>query len=146
MPAGELVTVPLPVTVTVSVCGGSRLNIALTLSAPLITTAHAPVPVHAPDHPVNLYPTAAVAVRFTVVPCANVPVQLLVQEIPLGELVTVPLPLTFTVSVSSAVNVAVTLSAAVIVTLHVPVPEHAPLHPLNTYPLPAAAVRLTTVP
>jgi len=43
-------------------------------------------------------------------------------------------------------KVAVTLFAAVMLTLHAPVPEQAPLQPVNTSPLPGVAVRLTTVP
>ena len=43
-------------------------------------------------------------------------------------------------------NVAVTLRAALIVTWHVPVPLHAPLHPANIDPLAGVAVSVTTVP
>jgi hypothetical protein len=32
MPEGVLVTVPLPVTFTVSVCGGSEVNVVVTLA------------------------------------------------------------------------------------------------------------------
>ena len=42
-------------------------------------------------------------------------------------------------------NVAVTDLAAFIVTVHVPVPVHAPLHPANEEPVAAAAVNVTTV-
>jgi hypothetical protein len=43
-------------------------------------------------------------------------------------------------------NVAVTDFAAVIVTVHAPVPEHAPLHPANTDPSAALGLRFTTTP
>ena len=43
-------------------------------------------------------------------------------------------------------NVAVTLREALIVTVHVPVPVHAPLQPANVDPPVGDAVRLTTVP
>ena len=43
-------------------------------------------------------------------------------------------------------NVAVTLRAWSIVTMHGPVPLHAPLHPVNVDPDPAIAVRVTGVP
>jgi len=53
------------------------------------------------------------------------------QLIPAGLLVTVPVPLgdVETVNVSAALNAAATFSAAVIVTVHVDVPEQAPLQP-----------------
>ncbi len=66
---------------------------------------------------------------------------------PLGELVTVPLPLRVTVRVSGiAVNVAVTFMGLYSVTLQVPVPEQAPDQPENVYPVDAEAVRVTVVP
>jgi hypothetical protein len=51
--------------------------------------------------------------------------------IPAGLLVTVPVPLpeVVTVNAAPAVNAAATLCAAVMVSLHVDVPEHAPLQP-----------------
>ena len=43
-------------------------------------------------------------------------------------------------------NVALTLIAAFIVTLHGPVPLHAPVQPLNCWPAPGVSVSATTVP
>ena len=43
------------------------------------------------------------------------------------------------------VNVAVTLRAAVMLTVQVPVPVQAPLHPVKVDPVAAAAVRVTLV-
>jgi hypothetical protein len=76
----------------------------------------------------------------------------LAQAPPVAE--TVPLPLTFSVSVvvlppgvTAAVKVAVTFRAALIVSVHVlVVPEHAPLQPSNVEPEPAAAVSVTFEP
>jgi hypothetical protein len=72
------------------------------------------------------------------------------QLIPAGELVTepVPLPVTDTVSVRlMSVKVAVTDLAASIVTMHVPVPEQAPDQPVNVeVDDTGVAVRVTTVP
>ena len=70
------------------------------------------------------------------------------QAIPAGVLVTVPLPDSafLTVSQSPNTNVAVTVFAASIVTVHTPVPVHAPLQPVNADPLVATAVSLKTVP
>src|SRR3989338_7418400 len=44
-----------------------RLNVAVTVFAASIVTVHAPVPVHAPDHPANEEPVAAAAVSVTTV-------------------------------------------------------------------------------
>src|SRR5690349_2458055 len=69
---------------------------------------------------------------------------------PLGEDVTVPVPVpafvTLKANVDEPVNVAVTARAAVIEVVQVPVPEHAPLQPVNVEPLAAAAVSVTDVP
>src|SRR5262245_22716620 len=68
---------------------------------------------------------------------------------PAGLEVTVPLPVPFlpTLSVNCwTLKLAVTEAAAFIVTLHAPVPEQAPLQPVNVEPPVGVAVRLTTVP
>lgn len=103
IPAGELITVPLPLTVTVSV-SGTAVNVALTLWAPDIVTVQAPVPEHGPDQPEKVYPVEGEAKSVTEVPRGNVVTQLPGQEIPAGELVTAPLPLTLTVSVCGGPN------------------------------------------
>ena len=68
MPAGALATVPMPVPliVTVKVCGLSA-KVAVTLRAWVIVTEQVPVPVHAPDQPVNVDVGPAVAVSVTLV-------------------------------------------------------------------------------
>lgn len=146
IPAGELVTVPLPVTVIVSV--SSNANVAVALLVAFIVRVHVvAVPEQAPDQPVKAYPLDGAAVRTTPVPYENAVEHVPGQEIPAGELVTVPLPLTPTVSVSGiAVNVAVTLVGLNIVIGQAPVPEQAPDQPVNLYPAPAVAERLTAVP
>ena len=72
------------------------------------------------------------------------------QLMPLGLEVTVPVPVparvTATANVDAVLNVAVTERACVIETVHVLVPEQAPLHPAKLAPLPAAAVNVTEVP
>jgi len=112
-------------------------------------TLHAPVPEQAPLQPLNTCPEAGVAARLTAVPEVNVAEQVAPQLIPAGELETdpVPVPAKVVVSVNSGTKVAVTDVFAFIVTVHVPVPAHAPpLHPVNTDPDVAAAVNVTEVP
>jgi hypothetical protein len=73
-------------------------KVAVTLRACVTATVQAPVPLHAPLQPVKLYSAAGVAVRLTRVPLAKLALQVLPQLIPLGLLVTVPLPAVVTLS------------------------------------------------
>ena len=66
IPAGALVTVPLPVPVLVTVKG--KPNVAETVLAAFIVTAHVPVPEHAPPQPMKVAPATGVGVNVTVVP------------------------------------------------------------------------------
>jgi hypothetical protein len=152
IPAGELVTVPVPVPAFVTVKANVVvLNVAVTASAAFIVTTHVPVPLHpAPLHPANVEPLPPVAVSVTTVALLKFAEQVEGHVIPAGLLVTVPEPDPASVTVSAnwiGLNVAVTLSAALIVTAQVPVPLHpAPLHPAKVEPLPGVAVKVTTVP
>jgi hypothetical protein len=96
MPAGLLLTVPLPVpallTVRVKVLGGAVLKVALTDLAASIVTVQLPVPLQAPPHPANTEPEAGVGVRVTEVPWAKLAEQVTPQLIPAGLLVRVPEP------------------------------------------------------
>jgi len=69
--------------------------------------------------------------------------------IPAGELVTVPVPVPFLVTVRGklcSVNVAVTVVAAVIVMMQVPGPVHPPpLQPVKVEPVAGVAVTRTVV-
>ncbi len=110
------------------------MNVAVTLWLVLIVTTQLPVPLHAPDQPLKLYPDAGVAVRVTAVPALIVAEQVEPQEIEPPELETVPEPTLATERVyapCATANVAVTLWLALIVTLQVPVPLQAPDQPLN---------------
>src|SRR3989442_4881316 len=73
-------------------------NDAVTVLSAESVTAHAPVPVQAPLHPPNVEPAAGAAVSVTVVPGAYDSLQSLPQTMPAGLLVTVPLPMRWTVS------------------------------------------------
>jgi hypothetical protein len=56
-------------------------------------TVQVPVPEHPPPlQPVNVEPAVGVAARVTTVPLANVAEHVVPQEMPTGELVTVPVP------------------------------------------------------
>ena len=139
--------VPFSATVTVSFV--VVLNVAVTDSAAFIVNWHVPVPPHAPLHPANVEPVPGVGVSVTTVPLLKFAEHVLGQEIPLGELVTVPVPVPAVVTVIGKVemlNVAVTDSAEVIVTTQLPVPLQAPLQPANTEPLAGTSVSVTTVP
>jgi hypothetical protein len=70
MPAGVLVTVPLPepARFTVSANDGT-VNAAVTAVAALTVTTHVPVPLQPPPlHPVNVDPAATDAVSVTTAP------------------------------------------------------------------------------
>ena len=61
MPAGLLVTVPLPVPVLPTdkgCCTGSSVKLAVAVRAALIVTAHVPVPLQAPLQPAKVDPAA----------------------------------------------------------------------------------------
>src|SRR3984957_16340247 len=152
IPVGLLVTVPVPVPALVTLnLKTTALNVAVTDFAALIVTLQVPVPVQAPLQPANVEPAAALAVSVTTVPLLKLALQVPEQLIPVGLLVTVPVvvPASETVSgdvVTDVLNVAVTDFAALIVTLQVPVPVHAPLQPAKVEPEPTAWVRVTTVP
>jgi len=125
------------------------LKVAVTDLAALMVTEHVPVPVQAPLHPANVEPDAGDAVRVTTVPLLKFALQVLGQLIPLGLLVTFPLPVPASVTVNGKVTmlkVAVTDLAALMVTEHLPVPVQAPPHPAKVEPEAGDAVRVTTVP
>ena len=95
---------------------------------------HDPVPEQAPVQPAKVEPVFATAVSCTGVPMLKPAVQVVPQLIPVGLLVTVPIP----VPVSATVRVAplrskpaVTDSTEFISTWHDPVPEQAPVQPVN---------------
>jgi hypothetical protein len=97
MPAGELVTVPVPETVTDTWAGGPDAKVAETAWF-AESTSRQEVPVQAPPNPVKLKPEAACAASVTAVPEGKLAVQLPGQLIPAGLLLTVPFPLMETAS------------------------------------------------
>jgi phage tail protein X len=99
IPAGLLVTLPGPDTVTVSSAVETWLKAAVTVVAPEIVTVQlVALFAHAPPQPANVKPLPGDSVRVTEVFCANVAEQVVGQLIPAGLLVTAPVPDTATVS------------------------------------------------
>jgi len=69
IPAGVLVTVPLPVPAFVTVRAIGTSNVAVTVVAADRVTVHEPVPVQPPPlQPLKVDPAAGVAVSVTAVP------------------------------------------------------------------------------
>jgi hypothetical protein len=100
MPAGALVTLPLPspARTTVSVTGAGA-KVARTVVDVARVSEQDPVPAQpAPDQPMNTQPAAGVAVSDTAVPAVKLAAQLDPQSMPAGVLVTVPVPARVTVS------------------------------------------------
>ena len=146
---------PVPAVATESVnVGMTALKLAVTLLAASIVTTQLPVPLHAPLQPPNVLPLAAAAVSVTTVPDVNAAEHVPGHAMPpaLDDTLPVPVPLVETESVklgggvTGGLNVAVTLWAASMVTVQLPVPEQAPVHPANVLPLVGVAVSRTVVP
>ena len=156
MPAGALVTVPVPVplrtTLSANCVGGGvpELKLAVAVSAEVMVSAQLPIPEQAPLQPVKVEPALGVAMSVIVEPPMNGEKQMLPQSKPSGEEVTRPVPVPALVIVSDGggvmVNTAPTLLAAFRVTLQLPVPEQAPLQPVKVEPEAGVAVRPTLEP
>src|SRR5205809_7945222 len=87
MPAGALVTlpVPAPALLTVSVKVG-RAKVAVTDVAAFSVTAQVPVPAQPPPlQPAKVEPAAGAAVKVTVVPLAYAAAQVVPHEMPAGR-------------------------------------------------------------
>jgi hypothetical protein len=146
IPAGLLVTAPLPVPARVTVkVVTDLLNEAVTELFALSVTVQVAMPLHVPDHPAKVEPASGVAVSVTTVPLLNGALQVFPQLIPSGVLVTVPdpLPERLTLNTGDAAKVAITEVLALKVTVHLEVPLHAPLQPRKLEPEFAMAVRVT---
>lgn len=150
MPAGLLVTLPVPRPVKVTLRNlvvVSKVAVAdLDVS---IVRLQTPVPEHAPLQPMKVDPASGVAVNVTLALLVKAKEQVPPQLIPAGLLVIVPLPApslaTVSVFVPDESKVAVTDLAASIVTVQEPVPEQAPLQPAKIELASGAAVSVTLV-
>src|SRR5215210_4862832 len=84
MPPGVLLTVPLPVPMSVTVREvmlGGGVKVAEMVWSAFITTTHGVLPVHPSDQPANLEPPIPSAIRVTEVPFAKSALQVLPQLI-----------------------------------------------------------------
>jgi hypothetical protein len=102
MPVGLLLTVPVPVPASLTVSANFvtvTLKVAVTALAALMVTEQVPVPVQAPLHPAKVEPVPAAAVRVTAVPLLKFALQEVGQVMPLGVLVTLPVPVPASVTV-----------------------------------------------
>jgi len=152
MPAGSLITVPVPVPALITVISvgvPDEVNVAVTLCAALMAATQVPVPVQpAPFQPENVEPAAGLADSVTLLFAVKLALQLTPQLIPAGLLITVPAPVpafdTVSVCGTDALNVAVTLCAVLMVTAQVAVPlQPPPLQPANVEPADGLAVSVT---
>jgi hypothetical protein len=101
IPAGLLVTVPVPEAGAVTVSGYVVVeNFAPTVWAPVIVTLQLAVPEQAPVQPSNVKFVDAFAVSATFVPVLKSAVQVPGQLMPAGALVIVPVPAVGAVTVS----------------------------------------------
>jgi hypothetical protein len=114
---------------------------------PVIVTL--PVAVQLPDQPANVEPEAAIAVKVTELPLLSVVEQELPQLIPVGLLVTVPVPVparfTESVYVLMTLKTAVQFMLAFIVTLP-SLQSASPDQVAKVEPVAGAAVNFTTLP
>ena len=123
----------IAVKVAVTVLSADRLN------------EHPPVPEHdaaepVPLQPENTDPEAGLAEHAIARPVVYVP-----EEQFEPDTVPDPVPAVLTVRLNVFVNVAVTVLFDVIENEHAPVPVQAPVHPVNTAPIPALGVHVTEV-
>jgi hypothetical protein len=93
IPAGRLVTVPVPAPASVTETLKRGRNVAVTATFEFIGTVQLPRPAHGdPLQPANTDPAAGVAVMVTDVPELNAAEHVAPQLMPTGALVTVPDP------------------------------------------------------
>ena len=124
-------------------------NVAVTDRDEFMVMEQPPVPLQAPDQPMNA-DVLELANTETTVPWLNIAEHVVPQSIPAGLDVTVPIPapdLPTDKVRSRSVNVAVTLLAAVIETVQGVVPMQTPPdHPVNVEPVLGDAVNVTSWP
>jgi hypothetical protein len=154
MPAGVLVTVPPPVPARATLSVGAAaavLKVAVTAVLAVRAREQVEVPEQAPDQPAKVEPVPGVAVRVTLVPLEKEALQVEPQLMPLGLLVTVPVPVPARETLSigaaeAALKLAVAEESAFRVSVQVAVPEQPPDQPTKVEPAAGVAVRVMVVP
>jgi hypothetical protein len=124
------------------------LKVATTAREDCMSKVQLAVPLQAPDQPMNVESLAGVAVSVTGGVAGKVAAQVLPQLMPLGVLVTDPVPEPSLVTVMVPLtgpgsNCALTLRAWFMFTVQLPVPLQAPFQPAKTDPAVAVADRVT---
>ena len=149
MPAGALVTAPLPVPVSDTVSVTWRVNVATTARSDDSVTVHGPLPLQSPLQPAKRDVPSGPAFSVTLVPESSVreqtPPMTEMQEIPPPLTPPPPLPASRTLSVNCRMKVAVTDWLDDMVTVQAPVP-HAPLQPANRDVASGDAFSVTVAP
>jgi len=101
MPAGELLTVPVPVPDRLTDTANTGTNVAVTAVFEFREMLHVPIPAQGdPLQPANTEPAAAIGVRVIAVPESNNVEQAVPQLIPAGALTILPAPVPAFVSES----------------------------------------------
>jgi hypothetical protein len=130
---------------------GATEKVAVTVVSAFTMTVQGPVPLQPPPlKPAKVEPGSDAAVKVTEVPLSKDAEQVLPQVIPLGLLVTVPLPTPALVTVrvrGILLKVAVTDVLAFTVSIQTPVPvQPPPLQPVKSESAAGVAIRVTIVP
>jgi hypothetical protein len=150
IPAGDEVTVPLPVPAFATFKPSwTTSKFAATDLAEVMVTTQVPVPTQAPDQPVNTDPPSAVAARLMTAPVTRLAPHVVPQLIPDGEDPTVPAPAPVLLTANAywtRSKLAVTDLAASMARVHAPVPLQAPDQPVKVELASGLAVNVTTVP
>lgn len=150
MPVGDELTLPVPLTATLS-CSVLRMKLTVTVVAEPGVTWQVLLPLAQPatDQVPICEPLTGAAVSVTGCPEGKLAVHVPPHDKPAGTELTAPLPspLLFTVTGTSGTNVAVTFCAWFIETVQgVVTPQPPPLKPVNPLPVVAAAVSTTDWP
>jgi hypothetical protein len=129
IPAGVLVTVPLPAPARLTVKGMPAAKLAVAVSGALMVIVQV-VPEQLPLHPLKERLALELAVSVTCDPCAKPAVHVVGQLIPPGLLITVvPVPPPLIDTVNSGLKLAVTLAFAVKSILQLLAPVQPPVQP-----------------
>src|SRR5712691_5128143 len=123
------------------------MNVAVTLASAFSVTLQAPAPEQAPPHAERIEPLPGVAVSTTGAPEAKSALQVPDEQLnPPGLLETLPPPVTVTLRVRPCTKAAETDWSEFMLTLHEPLPLHAPPQPVKIQPALGTGVSETSVP